>query len=70
MIEVIALDSGVLSLLTQKRGIQPAVNCRAWAAECIRAGAKIIVPAIANYELRRELLRARNLSAVARLDAF
>jgi predicted nucleic acid-binding protein len=34
------------------------------------AGVTVVVPEIADYELRREILRTRNRSAIARLDAF
>ena len=33
-------------------------------------GAAVLVPAIADYEVRRELIRARRKAGVARLDAF
>jgi predicted nucleic acid-binding protein len=68
--EVILLDSGILSLAAQRPGVQDADACREWIVDCLKAGAKIMVPAIANYEARRELLRARKTAGVARLDAF
>jgi predicted nucleic acid-binding protein len=44
--------------------------CRAWIRACSRAGARLVVPGIVNYETRRELLRARKQAAVDRLDRF
>jgi predicted nucleic acid-binding protein len=70
MKRVIVLDSGILSLATQRRGVVQADACRRWISACMRAGAVLRVPAIANYETRRELLRAGKRSSVQRLDAF
>ena len=38
--------------------------------KAINSGVTILVPEIADYELRRELIRARRTAGVARLDAF
>ena len=39
-----------------------------WAATRVEAGDQLFVPEIADYEVRRELLRAGKTSSVARLD--
>lgn len=70
MIEGIVLDSGVLSLATHRVGQVEADACRRWITDCLDSGARILVPAIANYETRRELLRAGKTTALQRLDAF
>lgn len=67
---VIVLDTGPLGLVTKRRGIEAADVCREWAAACLRNGATLFVPIIAYYEVRRELERVNNASAIARLDAF
>jgi hypothetical protein len=67
---VIVLDSGPLGLVTQRRGVAVADACRQWVANCIRRGARVVVPAIADYEVRRELERAGKAQGVARLDGF
>ncbi|HET6250444.1 MAG TPA: hypothetical protein VFE47_22340 [Tepidisphaeraceae bacterium] len=67
---IVALDASPLSLLTQRRGVSAADECRDWADAMGRAGHSIVVPAIADYETRRELLRAKKLPSVARLDAI
>jgi hypothetical protein len=46
------------------------VSCRRVALSLSLSGSRMIVPAIAYYELKRELLRARKSFGVARLDAF
>ena len=67
---VISLDSSPLSLLTQRRGPAEAEACQKWLAQHLRAGTRIVVPSIVDYELRRELMRAGKTASVARLDAF
>jgi predicted nucleic acid-binding protein len=66
----IVLDTGPLGIATKRRGVPDAEACRTWIAECIRNGTSFIVPAIAYYEVRRELERLGNSSGIRRLDAF
>lgn len=68
MTRAIVLDSTPLGLLTHRRGIAAADQCRQWLAGHTARGARAIVCEIVDYELRRELLRARKLSSVARLE--
>lgn len=68
MIRAIVLDSTPLGLLTHRRGIAAADQCRQWLAGHATRGARAVVCEIVDYELRRELLRARKTSSVARLD--
>jgi hypothetical protein len=70
MLEAVVLDSHPLSLLCQRRGKLEADACRDWLLDCTRAGLRIYVPEVADYEVRRELLRARTATAVGRLDHF
>ena len=70
MSKVIVLDSGPLGLLVHRSGVAPADDCRRWAKAHLLAGSRFIVPEIADYELRRELLRLGKKEAVAKLDAF
>lgn len=64
------LDETPLSLLTQKRGHVEGDACKSWYARIEKAGHRFYVPEIADYELRRELLRAGKTAALARLDVF
>jgi predicted nucleic acid-binding protein len=41
-----------------------------WLIDRLSGGDAVLVPAIVYYELRRELLRARKATGLARLDAF
>ncbi|HLK58856.1 MAG TPA: PIN domain-containing protein [Chthonomonadaceae bacterium] len=63
------LDSGPLSLAASRRGKSADVDaCKRWIAQQPRAGRRVYVPEIADYEVRRELLRARKTASIARLD--
>ena len=61
MSRIIVLDSSPLGLLFQKPRIREADECRAWLKEQVKKGARLLVPEIVRYELRRELL-ARSLT--------
>src|ERR1035441_6801693 len=41
-----------------------------WLIDRLSSGDAVLAPSIIYYELRRELLRARKVSGLARLDAF
>lgn len=66
----IVLDTSPVGVVTKRKGIADADDCRAWIADCRRAGCHIIVPAVARYEVARELLRLNNTTGLARLEAF
>lgn len=66
---LVVLDTGTLGLLTHPQGKPDAVACRQWAQALLGAGVRVIVPGIADYELRRELVRAGKISGLRRLDA-
>lgn len=63
-------DSAPLGLVSHPSRTDEVVAINRWLARCIRAGHQVLVPAIIEYELRRELLRARKVAGLARLDAF
>lgn len=70
MPRVIILDSTPLALFLQRRDYQKAEECRQWVAARLAAGDRIVIPAIVDYEVRRELLRLRKHRAVTNLDSF
>ena len=70
MSRTILLDSGPLGLVTNPRGTEEAGRCARWLANAETGGATVIVPEIADYEVRRELVRARRIPGIARLDAL
>ncbi len=62
------LDSGPLGILTNPRATPETVACNAWVARVVSEGSRVLVPEIADYEVRRELLRAGKMQGIARLD--
>lgn len=67
---VVVLDSGPLGLIVHPGG-PPVVNaCRQWFNGLLQQGRRIVLPEIADYELRRELLRTGRMSSLRRLDGF
>ena len=68
MARFIVLDAGPLGLASQARGKRDADRCRAWLGLLDAAGARVVVPEIADYEVRRELLRSGASAGIGRLD--
>lgn len=69
MAQIVVLDTGPLGLLTsppRKKG--EVLTCAEWLATLLANRVRAVVPEIADYELRRELLRAKKARSVARLD--
>ena len=64
------LDAGPLGLITNPNRPPNAVACMQWAVDMLTAGHRFIVPAIADYEVRRELERASRIRGIAALDAW
>ncbi len=70
MTKTIILDTTPLGLAVQRPGRPTADACQLWIADCVRADHRILVPEVADYEVRRELIRAQKATSIARLDAF
>jgi predicted nucleic acid-binding protein len=70
MTRVIILDTGPLGLLTNPKKTPEPRAITQWALDLIAAGHRLIVPAIADYEVRRELERLGHRKGLAQLDAF
>lgn len=68
MSRVIVLDTGVLGLVTNPKLSGESVACAQWLQAHMRLRNRIIIPEIADYELRRELLRTNKIKGIARLD--
>jgi predicted nucleic acid-binding protein len=68
--DVLVLDSGPLGLITQPQRSHQVVAITDWLKDCLRTGARVLVPAIVYYEIKRELLRANKTVGIARLDLF
>jgi len=66
--EVILLDAGVLGLLSNPNHSPETIACRNWAVALQNGARTLIVPEIADYEVRRELLRAKLNASIVLLD--
>lgn len=62
------LDAGPLGLITNPKLSTESETCAHWLQTHITSGSRIVIPEIADYEVRRELLRANKTKGVARLD--
>ena len=65
MNNIVLLDAGPLGLVRHPRASTDAV---AWLAGLVAGGAQVLVPEIADDDVRRELLRANRLKGIRRLD--
>lgn len=70
MSRMILLDAGPLGLITNPRGGSEAAWCNAWLRDLLSRGIQVQVPEIADYEVRRELLRAGRTTGIRQLDAL
>jgi hypothetical protein len=66
----VLLDAGPLGLVTNPRRSRQSVACAQWLQALVRHGSRVLVPESADYEVRRELLRANKVRGLARLDAL
>ena len=64
----IVLDTGPIGLVTNPKLSSQSVDCNQWLQAHLKAGNRVVVPEIADYEVRRELLRANKKKGLARLD--
>lgn len=67
---IIFLDTGPLGLITNPNQSSQNLACAQWFQAHVRAGNSICIAEIVDYELRRELLLARLVPALQRLDAL
>lgn len=65
MSRVVFLDAGPLGLASHPRSAKDIV---AWITQLLHAGSRVAVPEITDYEVRRELLRAKKTKGIERLD--
>src|SRR5271166_2763122 len=70
MREFVLLDSGPLGHACRRRGTRLGDQCRQWIDGLLARGVDIIVPEIADYEVRRELTRIGASGSLVRLDSL
>jgi hypothetical protein len=69
LIRLILLDSGPLGMVANPKARSPTVRlCKEWLKGLLDADVRVIVPEVAEYEVRRELLRGGMMASAARLD--
>ena len=70
MSTIVLLDAGPLGLVTNPKTSPEFFACTTWLESLLTRGIRAAVPEIADCEVRRDLLRARKTSGVARLDTL
>jgi predicted nucleic acid-binding protein len=70
MNKIILLDAGPLGLVSNPRSSKTNDACNQWMQGQLSNGAYVLIPEIADYEVRRELLRAGKQAGIAKLDAL
>src|SRR4051812_26679306 len=66
----VVLDSGPLGLASRRRRTDESDQVVRWISRLLQRGANIIVPEIADFEVRRELMRAEKKRSIELLDAL
>ncbi len=67
---VVLLDAGPLGMITNPKSSPENETCKNWLASLAYNGVEVVIPEIADYEVRRELLRAGKDRGLSRLDAL
>jgi predicted nucleic acid-binding protein len=65
---IIALDAGPLGLISNPNSRSANRECFDWLKNTLARGCKVYLPEIADYEIRRELIRANKRLGLTRLD--
>jgi predicted nucleic acid-binding protein len=64
----IMLDAGLIGLVTNPKLSPESAACNNWLQILVASDIRVIIPEIADYEVRRELLRANKVKGMRRLD--
>jgi hypothetical protein len=67
MSKVVLLDAGPLGMVTHPRK-NP--DIKIWLQDLLKFNTLVCIPEIADYEVRRELLRSHKVQGISRLDAL
>ncbi len=57
-------------MVTNPQAKPPYLECQLWLDSLLQNGEMVILPEIADYEVRRELIRARKERGIRKLDLF
>ena len=64
----VLLDAGPLGMISNPKASVKNKECYEWLKSLLEKGIEVIVPEIADYEIRRELLRANKTQGIMRLN--
>jgi predicted nucleic acid-binding protein len=64
----IMLDSGPLGMVTNPKASGITLECQLWLENQLQQGVIVLIPEIADYEVRRELIRAGKPRSIRQLD--
>ncbi len=67
---IILLDAGPLGMVTNPKGSPETEACKNRFQDLVYRGREFIIPEIADYEVRRELIRANKWLGFARLETL
>jgi predicted nucleic acid-binding protein len=70
MSRIVLLDAGPLGMVTNPKSSPETDRCNRWLEGLLLNGVEVAIPEIADYEVRRELLRADKTKGIQRLDAL
>ena len=70
MNRIILLDSGPLGLITNPNASLENRECNLWMEARLLQGDRVVIPAISDYEVRRELLRADKTKGLSRIESL
>ncbi|HAG82468.1 MAG TPA: nucleic acid-binding protein [Cyanobacteria bacterium UBA12227] len=69
MSRIVMLDTGPLGMVTNPKTSSPICQeCKLWLDNLPLKGYEVMLPEIADYEVRRELLRVGKVAGIRRLD--
>ncbi len=67
---VVVLDTGPLGMIVHPGGEREVDACQQWFDDLLAQNRRIILPEVADYEVRRELVRLRKSTSLLALDNF
>jgi predicted nucleic acid-binding protein len=69
MTTILLLDASILGAVTNPKTNNISVrDCQSWFDQCLEKSTIFVLPEIADYEIRRELIRANKINGINRLD--
>jgi predicted nucleic acid-binding protein len=66
----VVLDAGPLGMLCNPNNSRQPMAIRLWVVDLLKAGRRVILPEIADYEIRRELNRIQSHTALTLLNVY